>query len=1031
MDEFPGLLARDFGFRPPGKSAPMAASKGTGNFSTGGTLNFGMGSGGDTRSSFSSSRAKSGWNLNPVGGSFLDDHGELFNSTSNKKIHDSGGLGGYSDVFGGPPKFTKPSEGQGGTFSFNYDSIFQGSNDLGAKSSSLPVYDDDIFDGVPGLKSSSSVKHEDLFSSIASPPKKSSPFDDLNGHLGRKDPELKSSSKKRSGDVGKDVPGFDDLIPGFGGSSPPKNRATSETSRLLQSNVPPSKSMFSVKEDPFVVLESTSTLGYSSSGLFTDPLEQISKTGNSRGPEVDGSSVSGGVFDDIDPLNGLGKSASVFSSEMNNRGKDRSPLRTGPSMSEPDTSGGKGPADKPSVKASENHSQKKVDMSPRYEENLESADDVWLTVSEIPLFTQPTSAPPPTRPPPFKTAQVSNANRRSFASVNAKKKVNEFSSFRHSTQSFHSPMTVPDAATISGATPIDELEDFSIGMTRNNADQGAGVLSSEEEVETNSGSTNSGAAASAAAMKEAMEKAEAKFKHAREVRERENAKAARSREAAQQERDEKALQDTQERELREKQQQKEREEKEREQRRLEKKRERAREIEREREKARQAVERATKEARERAAAEARLKAERASVGKANAEARERAERAAVQRAQAEARERAAVEARERAERAAADARERANAEARERAAVARAEAEVQLRAERAAVERAAAEARERAAAEARERAAAARNNQQKNENDLESFFGMGARPNSAPRPRASTSDPVFDTQFQSRGGPEGAQRMSAGTSSSMRKASSTKNTIDDLTSIFGGSLSLSLSLPPSLPLRILERNPKLPHRLENSRKLTGKVKKDEEPDWIATKGLKSVLCVFFLYSISLLFAKALAEKNHRDLQTQREQAERHRIGETLDIEIKRWSAGKEGNLRALLSTLQYDISLASSLALAKRGHSRSKWGLPSSGQLALRLEKLESYGTDRDDAKKYHLMDWKVVLWTECGWQPVSLTDLITSASVKKVYRKATLCIHPDKVQQKGANLEQKYIAEKVFDLLKEAWNKFNSEELF
>jgi len=59
------------------------------------------------------------------------------------------------------------------------------------------------------------------------------------------------------------------------------------------------------------------------------------------------------------------------------------------------------------------------------------------------------------------------------------------------------------------------------------------------------------------------------------------------------------------------------------------------------------------------------------------------------------------------------------------------------------------------------------------------------------------------------------------------------------------------------------------------------------------------------------------------------------------------------------------------------------------------------------------------VLWPECGWQPVSLTDLITAAAVKKAYRKATLCIHPDKVQQKGANLQQKYVAEKVFDLLK------------
>ncbi|CBI16782.3 unnamed protein product, partial [Vitis vinifera] len=69
----------------------------------------------------------------------------------------------------------------------------------------------------------------------------------------------------------------------------------------------------------------------------------------------------------------------------------------------------------------------------------------------------------------------------------------------------------------------------------------------------------------------------------------------------------------------------------------------------------------------------------------------------------------------------------------------------------------------------------------------------------------------------------------------------------------------------------------------------------------------------------------------------------------------------------------------------------------------------------------WFIPDHGIVLWPECGWQPVSLTNLITAASVKKVYRKATLCIHPDKVQQKGANLQQKYIAEKVFNLLKEA----------
>lgn len=121
-------------------------------------------------------------------------------------------------------------------------------------------------------------------------------------------------------------------------------------------------------------------------------------------------------------------------------------------------------------------------------------------------------------------------------------------------------------------------------------------------------------------------------------------------------------------------------------------------------------------------------------------------------------------------------------------------------------------------------------------------------------------------------------------------------------------------------------------------------------------------------------AKALAEKNMRDMLVQREHAEKHRLAEFLDPEVKRWSNGKEGNLRALLSTLQY-------------------------------------------------------ILGSDSGWQAVPLTDLITAAGVKKAYRKATLCVHPDKVQQRGATIRQKYICEKVFDLLKEAWNKYNSEE--
>ncbi|XP_074381457.1 uncharacterized protein LOC141723528 isoform X2 [Apium graveolens] len=121
-------------------------------------------------------------------------------------------------------------------------------------------------------------------------------------------------------------------------------------------------------------------------------------------------------------------------------------------------------------------------------------------------------------------------------------------------------------------------------------------------------------------------------------------------------------------------------------------------------------------------------------------------------------------------------------------------------------------------------------------------------------------------------------------------------------------------------------------------------------------------------------AKALAEKNMRDLIAHKEQTERNRLAESLDADVKRWSSGKEGNLRALLSTLQY-------------------------------------------------------ILGPNSGWQPIPLTDVITAAAVKKAYRKATLCVHPDKLQQRGASIHQKYVCEKVFDLLKESWNKFNSEE--
>lgn len=123
-------------------------------------------------------------------------------------------------------------------------------------------------------------------------------------------------------------------------------------------------------------------------------------------------------------------------------------------------------------------------------------------------------------------------------------------------------------------------------------------------------------------------------------------------------------------------------------------------------------------------------------------------------------------------------------------------------------------------------------------------------------------------------------------------------------------------------------------------------------------------------------SKIVAEKKQKELEAEREQAEKIKSPETLDSEIKRWSAGKEGNIRALLSTMQY-------------------------------------------------------VLWQESGWKPVPLIEIIEGVAVKKAYQKARLCVHPDKLQQKGANFQQKYIAKRVFDILQEAWTIFNSLDPF
>ncbi|KAI3680897.1 hypothetical protein L6452_35676 [Arctium lappa] len=97
--------------------------------------------------------------------------------------------------------------------------------------------------------------------------------------------------------------------------------------------------------------------------------------------------------------------------------------------------------------------------------------------------------------------------------------------------------------------------------------------------------------------------------------------------------------------------------------------------------------------------------------------------------------------------------------------------------------------------------------------------------------------------------------------------------------------------------------------------------------------------------------------------------------ELLDEDIKLWSDGKEPNIRLLLSTLHH-------------------------------------------------------ILWPSSGWNMIPLTNLKESSNVKKAYQKARLCLHPDKLQQRGATIPQKYVAEKAFPILQDAWAAFISQDV-
>ncbi|XVE60284.1 hypothetical protein DITRI_Ditri05aG0116500 [Diplodiscus trichospermus] len=272
MDEF-GVLTERYGLKAQGKSAPMSQAKrssATASASATATTkrDFGFESG-LTRNSTSFS-SKSSWNSSAGNGSLLDDH-DFFPKQNSQNSFGFGDDNGYDfGGFGNPTKQSNTSNNSNGS-SFDLTSILLNS---GPKSSSTNSYVvDDLFGGMPGSQNAS---NDDNFGSFASSTKQKGSVGDLLGDFSDVAAKLKSSSRNGSWDSGKNEAGFDDLIPGFGGSSSPVDRT----------NVKGTKST----DEPFVVLESYSGSEYNSSKAPTDTLEEFSMFNQTGGTKPRGSS---------------------------------------------------------------------------------------------------------------------------------------------------------------------------------------------------------------------------------------------------------------------------------------------------------------------------------------------------------------------------------------------------------------------------------------------------------------------------------------------------------------------------------------------------------------------------------------------------------------------------------------------------------------------------------------------------------------------------------------------------------------------
>ncbi|MCJ1401813.1 hypothetical protein MMC11_005030 [Xylographa trunciseda] len=125
-------------------------------------------------------------------------------------------------------------------------------------------------------------------------------------------------------------------------------------------------------------------------------------------------------------------------------------------------------------------------------------------------------------------------------------------------------------------------------------------------------------------------------------------------------------------------------------------------------------------------------------------------------------------------------------------------------------------------------------------------------------------------------------------------------------------------------------------------------------------------------SINAPSAEAVTRLRAANAEAERVDDEKFALADTVDERLSRWRKGKEGNLRALLGSLD-------------------------------------------------------TVLWEGAGWRKVGMSELIVPGKVKVAYMRGIAKVHPDKLPQ-NATTEQVMISGAVFSTLNEAWDRFKKE---